>query len=345
MSNFKDYNFNYVNNKKIFEPKVNNFALLDEGFKPAESDLQRNYKNTSNEKSRLLHLTDRIRNINLSLEDSKIQKENKAIPFENTQIAGLIKSMAINHYDLEKVSYTKEVPNFFVSNIPQDIALLDDSNIRKKVFISIVLPLIVRENQGIELQRNKLQKIYDNLKISKTLSVEENIWLINLAAKYSIPTQKIHKIKIVQNLLKHVDIIPNSIAIAQAAKESGWGTSRFALEGNALYGQWTYNSNIGLLPIERNEGDSHFVRSFVDLRESVVSYMENINSHSAYESFRNKRAQYRNNNIGLDPSDLVRELAPYAELPNYTDILKKIIDSNKLYNFDNVNLVEPTSLV
>ena len=174
--------------------------------------------------------------------------------------------------------------------------------------------------------------------------MKEHNWLINLAAQYPIETKHVHKIAIAENLLKYVDIIPNSIALAQAAKESGWGTSRFAIEGNALFGQWTFDYSKGLLPQDRESGHEHLVKSFDNLKGSVKSYMNNINTHKAYDSFREKRLEYRNNNKRLDPIILVHELSSYAELPNYTESLQLIIEKNKLFNFDDVELINRDSL-
>ena len=276
---------------------------------------------------------------------SWILKKEKDIIVEGTQAALLMDKMIEDNYDLDKVLFTKEVPGFFINELPNDISYIKDTEVRKKIFISIVLPHIVETNRNIALKRNRLQKIYDKLQTSKTLTLSEHNWLINLAAEYSIQTVHVHKITIAKNLLKHIDIIPNSIAIAQAAKESGWGTSRFAKEGNALFGQWTYDNSNGLLPADRKKGLGHLIKSFDNLSESVVSYMNNINSHKAYDSFREMRSELRNNNQDLNSLILVHELSPYAELPNYTQVLELIIEKNELYNFDNIQLINMDSIV
>ncbi len=276
---------------------------------------------------------------------SWILKKEKDIIVEGTQVALLMDKMIEDNYDLDKVLFTKEVPGFFINELPNDISYIKDTEVRKKIFISIVLPHIVETNRNIALKRNRLQKIYDKLQTSKTLTLSEHNWLINLAAEYSIQTVHVHKITIAKNLLKHIDIIPNSIAIAQAAKESGWGTSRFAKEGNALFGQWTYDNSNGLLPADRKKGLGHLIKSFDNLSESVVSYMNNINSHKAYDSFREMRSELRNNNQDLNSLILVHELSPYAELPNYTQVLELIIEKNELYNFDNIQLINMDSIV
>ena len=294
--------------------------------------------------NKIFNIPGRIAELQKKYQWNRTGTENK-IKLENTKVAFLLNKMTGKNYDLEKVSFTKEVPGFFVSKLPSDISYIKDTKVKKKVFISIVLPLIVQSNRDILLKRKRLENIYIKLKSSETLSLNEHRWLFNLASNYSINIFKNQKIKIAERLLEHIDIIPNSIAIAQAAKESGWGTSRFAKEGNALFGQWTYNDKNGLLPSNRLEGEIHLIKSFNTIGDSVRSYMNNINTHNAYKGFREIRAGYRKSNLDLDPYVLVNELSPYAELKNYTEILKVIMESNKLFLFDNIILVDEESLV
>jgi len=195
--------------------------------------------------------------------------------------------------------------------------------------------LIVAENGKILDDRFKLNKITSK----KSTSDEEKQWLRQKFLEYKVKKGSIEELK------NRMDIIPTSIALAQAAKESGWGTSRFARDGNALFGQWTYDDNSGLLPLGREEGEKHLIKSFPSLRESVKSYMRNINSHRAYSSFRKTRSEFRENNMKMNYFKLVDGLKPYAESPNYTDIIKKIIETNKLYLYDDVTLINKGSLV
>ena len=320
-------NYDEIVNLKTNE-KFNTNNLFNFEISKFKTDLRK--FEWKNKKSSFNSITD--------LDESKLSSEN-------TEVASLMKDMMNSDYDLDKVIETKKVPGFFIDNLPKDIAFIDDTNTRKKVFISMILPLIVECNRNISLKRDRINNIYHKLKVSKSLTINEHNWLINLAAEYSIETKYVHKITIAKNLLDHVDIIPNSIAIAQAVKESGWGTSRFAKEGNALFGEWTYDNDNGLLPFEREAGQKHLIRSFDSIRSSVVAYMKNINSHNAYKIFRNKRAEYRNQNLPLNSKVLVHELSPYAELPNYTDILFDIIKTNGLDQFDDVILVNEISLV
>ena len=271
--------------------------------------------------------------------------EDQGLASHDTKVANIMNKMFGNNYDLNKVSFSKTVPGFFVDHMPKEISFIQETEVRKKLFISIVLPLIVEANRDVTLKRERLKNIYDKLLLSKSLSINEHNWLLNLAIEYSISTKKVTKVNLAKKLLVHIDIIPNSIAIAQSAKESGWGTSRFAMEGNALFGQWTYNDKNGLMPNERNVGDDHLVRSFENLRQSVIAYIDNINKHKAYHSFREQRSIYRENNNKINSLILVRELWPYAESPNYTEVLELIIRSNELDLFDDIKLIDESSLV
>ena len=140
-----------------------------------------------------------------------------------------------------------------------------------------------------------------------------------------------------------MDEIPVSLAIAQAAKETGWGSSRFAQEGNALFGQWTWSGD-GIKPLDIKKGEKHKVAKFKILKASVRAYQRNLNTHSSYKKFRIERAIQRDNDEKLDSLKLVNFLEKYAETGiEYTEILKKIIIQNKLIDFDDVEIL-PTSL-
>ncbi len=136
-----------------------------------------------------------------------------------------------------------------------------------------------------------------------------------------------------------MDIIPVSMAIAQAAKETGWGTSRFALEGNALFGQWTYTDK-GIKPAAAEAGTKHKVMMFNVLKSSVRAYARNLNTHKSYRKMRYVRAIQRDNNGKLNSLELVDFLDNYAETgKEYTIILKKIIEQNSLTDFDDVKIL------
>jgi len=142
-----------------------------------------------------------------------------------------------------------------------------------------------------------------------------------------------------EELVRRIDIIPTSIALAQAAKESGWGTSRFALEGNALFGQWTWSDN-GIAPLNRENDKSHKILKFPILRASVKAYQNNLNTHKSYSNFRNKRLNMREKNKDIIGLELTETLKNYAQTGSeYIKILNQIIRQNRLADFEPVRLV------
>tara|TARA_Y100000591_G_C21790247_1_gene676166 strand:- start:349 stop:1440 length:1092 start_codon:yes stop_codon:yes gene_type:complete len=237
------------------------------------------------------------------------------------------------NYTLEKVRETKLVNiGNKIDHFPAEIKSIDNSKKRKTFFIQIVLPLIVEENAKIRLDRKKLFRI-----LSKNINTrKEKQWLKEKFKQYGLKDGDFYSLKI------RMDEIPVSLALAQAAKETGWGTSRFAQEGNALFGQWTWNGN-GIKPAGVDKNAKHKVAKFSVLKASVRAYQRNLNTHKSYIEFRKERAIQRDNNGKLDSLVLVNYLDKYAETGQlYIDVLKKIIMQNSLTDFDDVNVM-PTS--
>ena len=205
-------------------------------------------------------------------------------------------------------------------------------SLKKVEFIETLLPLIAYQNQQILVERERLFKIQNYLLDNKTLNQKDLEYLSAIADKYLIETNNKHKIDIVDKLLLSVNTIPTSIVLAQAATESGWGTSRFAKEYNALFGQYTYNEKKGVIPYEREIGKKHLIRHFSSLDKSVESYFKNINTHYAYEKFRSIRNAMHENNF--DIKLLTNALDVYAEDKSYVDTINSIIDTNEFTQFD-----------
>ena len=210
---------------------------------------------------------------------------------------------------------------------------------KKKEFIKIVLPLIISQNQEILSDRNRLLKIREYLLKYKTISKKEQKVIEYLSKQYSIESINRHKVDIIDDLLLSVDVIPNSIALAQAVNESGWGTSRFAKEYNALFGQYTFDESIGVVPIRRDKGKKHLIKHFSSFDQSIKSYFKNINTHFAYKEFRKLRDEIRDNSNQVKNILLVHKLNAYAEDKNYVDILIDIIKINNLSDYDNLDLL------
>jgi len=204
----------------------------------------------------------------------------------------------------------------------------------KKDFVKTLLPLISYENQNIILERSKLENIRDFLDYNNTLSKSDMKYLNKISKKYRIKTNDKHKYDLVNELLDRVDVIPNSIVLAQAANESGWGTSRFAREFNAIFGEYTYDFSNGVVPLLREEGEKHLVKSFDSVNKSVQSYFNNLNSHYAYKDFREVRKIMREKNNFSNLKLLVEELDSYAADINYIKTINSIIDANKFHQFD-----------
>ena len=189
------------------------------------------------------------------------------------------------------------------------------------------------ENEKITEDRKKLFKI-----LGKNFNtVGERVWLKRRFKEYKIDDGDLAKLKM------RMDIIPVSIALAQAANESGWGTSRFALEGNALFGQWTWSKK-GISPKKKDPNASHKILQFQVLKASVKAYKNNLNTHNAYQEFREVRAKLRENNEKITGLHLTKYLKNYASIgEKYVLILESIIENNSLTDFDKANLL-PTRL-
>ena len=170
----------------------------------------------------------------------------------------------------------------------------------------------------------------------KTLTNQELSYLRKISNKYKVKSDNKHKIDLIDDLLISVDIIPNSIVLAQAANESGWGTSRFAKEYNAIFGEYTYDFNKGVIPLKREEGKKHLVKAFTSYNKSVESYFKNINTHYAYEGFRSLRKLMREKNNFSNVDLLVSTLDSYAEDEKYIKTINLIIKTNKLDQFDRI---------
>ena len=168
--------------------------------------------------------------------------------------------------------------------------------------------------------------------LNKTLNEKDFLYIKNISKKYSVEFDKKHKIDSIEELLIKVDLIPPSIVLAQAANESGWGKSRFAKEYNALFGQYTYDKNNGIVPFEREEGKSHLIRNFTSIDKSVEAYFINLNSHYSYKDFRNSRQKYKNRKSLV--SYLTKDLEVYAEDENYVNTINSIIKTNNFKIFD-----------
>jgi Bax protein len=283
--------------------------------------------NKKTEKKRVTKTKDKTKENNsknlVKLPDNK-KSPSEDEPYQlNTQtVLNLFEDL---EYDLDRVRNKKKVKPIYFTRLPKDLDTIKSVKEKKETFLQILLPLVVAENQRIKEDRKYL------LKILKSNQSEKNIkWLNKKYKAYKVSDKNINE------LIKKIDIVPTSIALAQAAKESGWGTSRFALEGNAIYGQWTWNGD-GIEPLEKTKDQNHKILKFPLLRASVKAYITNLNTHRGYKGFRNKRAELRKENKKLEGIELIHELENYAQNgKEYTKILEQIIKQNDLDELETV---------
>ena len=306
--NFADKNFNnkeFTNNSKNI---LNNTLNKDN-----QSEEDNNYNN-NNEMDLLYDI----------LEENN--SEINLVRYTTSEINALFKEVK---YNLKEVRDTKLVKPIDIGLLPREINKIDSVKKRKEMFIKIVLPLIVKENNKIRVDRKRLFAI-----LSKNSNTDiEKKWLEKKYKQYGVRQNDLPTLKI------RMDEIPVSLAIAQAAKETGWGTSRFALKGNALFGQWTWSGE-GLKPKKAEQGEDHKVMKFHSLQLSVRAYLRNLNTHSSYKNLRRARTELRNDEKSLDSLILSKYLDKYAETgTEYIEVLQKIIEQNNLKDFDEARLL------
>ncbi|PHQ70654.1 MAG: hypothetical protein COB93_04965 [Sneathiella sp.] len=238
------------------------------------------------------------------------------------------------NFDLHAIRYGQPVPRYFVEQMPVDI--LDIANVgkRKEMFISVILPLILNANEKTLSRRDRLMDLVADRQQGRDLSREDSGWLKNVAKLYRTDPSDIG------TLHKKVDAVPVSIALAQAVEESGWGTSRFAREGNALFGQRIWSEGKGIVPTQRAEGETYEVKAFKTLSDSIASYIHNLNTHPVYSLFRAERArrQVEPENT-LNGYKLVETLVAYSERGDeYVSTLQNLIQTNRFDQFEKAQL-------
>ena len=190
-------------------------------------------------------------------------------------------------------------------------------------------------NNAVLEKRKKLLQIQGDLDAGDELTPGEREFLVTLSAEYSLKPEDTASRQNVEKLLRAVDYVPPALALAQAANESAWGTSRFAKQGNNFFGQWCFKKGCGIVPARRDAGSKHEVRKFDSTQGSVHAYVKNINTGRAYSSLRNMRAKARSKNAMLAGHELAAGLVKYsARGEAYVKEIRSMIRTNKLKNYD-----------
>jgi len=264
------------------------------------------------------------------------------MPLQREDIAAIVRGDFSRHamselaYDIKRVRAGEhDVPNVFLASLPADLADVRAPAQRKDMFLAMVLPLVLRENDEIAANRARLMEIIARADKNVKLPADDRLWLAAMAERYDTDAGDLDA------LSRRMDIVPPSLALAQAAEESGWGTSRFANEGNALFGQRTYTAADGLVPTGSGTDADFSVRAYSDLGEAVRSYIHNLNTHPAYAQFRTERAKMRAKNEPLTGQALAGTLVRYSERgADYVKTLQSLIRANRLNDFDKARLTD-----
>lgn len=222
-------------------------------------------------------------------------------------------------YSLSDVARTKRVPRLFIGSLEADLDRIRDVNEKKRTFFRIMLPIIARENDRIRAARARIAAAHSEEAIA------------DLYAAYAVePGRR-------ERLLRRADVVPASLALAQAAVESGWGASRFARHGNNFFGMRTYDDDApGIAP---KEAEGFKVSAYPDIAASVRAYMRNLNTHAAYAAFRRERARHRHSDGRISGLALAGLLTSYSEIPEkYGARLRAVINRDRLQRFEGVRL-------
>ncbi len=246
----------------------------------------------------------------------------------------LLEKFSLMDYRLTEVRTGEaEVPRLYITSLPQDLAGIRSVDDRKSAFIKLMLPLVLRVNEELLEDRAKVERLVRRLREGKRLRAADRAWLDSLSERYGVEPDDF------DGLAERLDIVPPSLALAQAIEESGWGTSRFAKLGNAIFGQWTFVGGEGIVPLERSDGKSHRIKSFGHLHESVANYVANLNRHAAYAEFRRQRANMRAQGLELNGYVLARTLTAYSQRgDDYVASIRAIMRFNNLTDLDDARL-------
>ncbi len=235
---------------------------------------------------------------------------------------------AVDDYALDAVYDGAAVPRMFLARVPAGLRTIDSAEARKETFVKVLLPLILAENERIQSDRKRLLRLQDNLEAGVRLTYSEQTWLRGLADAYELPYDEDEIADLIDELVQRVDVVPPSLALGQAALETGWGTSQ-AARGQAMFGQMVFY----------DDGERAEVRRFERLAHAVQAYEHNLNTHKAYERFRERRAALRANHDPLNGYALALTLVRYSERKmDYVRDVRGIIKANKLQPLDAARL-------
>lgn len=220
------------------------------------------------------------------------------------------------------------VPNF---------AAIKDVKVKKKKFFEYMLPMIIRANEKILIERQEVSRLRSLVADLRKLPKKDAISAKRLFEKYDLESTLPIDTTQFNKLLRRVDVIPPSLVLAQSANESAWGTSRFAQQGKNFFGIWCHTPNCGIKPARRDPGKVHEVQSFKTVEEGVQRYLMTINTHIAYRPLRQLRESLRQERKPLTGHTLATGLLKYSERrEDYVNDLRSMIRVNQLHLLNTV---------
>ena len=254
--------------------------------------------------------------------DSPDQLEG-ADQLDITEISNIASEILPNS-EVESKSYPSTLPDF---------SAINDVRTKKHMFFSYMLPKIRQANDQILANRRLLMMIRDDLATGDALDEEDIQFVTSLKARYKI-NQQTNLHSTIDDLLIRVDVVPESLVLAQAANESGWGTSRFARQANNLFGVWCFSKGCGLTPKNRDEGLTHEVAKYESVQEGIIAYVHTINTNSAYIDLRHMRATTRSEDLQFSGHALAEGLLKYSSRGiDYVREIQQLIRVNDLQKY------------
>jgi len=249
-----------------------------------------------------------------------------SLPAEATASASRLETaFSRMDYHLDTVATSGRVPPVMLAQVPSDLADMEEPDQRKDVFIRMMLPLVLKVDERIAADRRHLEELAARLRQGGTLAAAESAWLAKLCDRYDVADGP----RAINQLLSRVDIVPPSLAVAQAAIETGWGTSHLARRERNLFGH----------TIDRGEGVSADMAAFPTLLDAVEAYIHNLNTHRAYAGMRRARQLARHQGRSPEAETMAAELLNYSELgKSYVKDVRSVIRKNDLTRLDNTHL-------
>ena len=245
----------------------------------------------------------------------------------------------------------REVPRLYITKVPSRWRDKTSKEIdvvtKKRAFFRLLGPLVLHSNELIQADRDRVESIIESLRAGAAVSHEDWVYLRETATVYKVGEDDLADPALQDELLRRVNTLPPSLVLAQAAEESGWGTSRFAVKGNALFGMWTWGDD-GVKPLEQRSGRGNYkIAAYETPLKSVIAYMLNLNTHPAYKELRARRGELHKTGAKVTGWELANTLTKYSERGQaYVDALHTLMKVNMLQPTDEAYLNDgPTILL